>query len=91
MIKKIKERMTHLRLGDSLDKGIDMGPIVDASQKKSIDSYVQKAKEEGAEVSQTLKKHYYKVMNALVMCYTHPDPLKQNSLTHSRHTRNETK
>ena len=50
VIAKIKERMTHLRLGDSLDKAIDMGPIVDASQKKSIDAYVQKAKEEGAEV-----------------------------------------
>ena len=44
--------MTHLRLGDSLDKGIDMGAIVDESQKKTIDGYVQKAKEEGAEVRQ---------------------------------------
>lgn len=44
--------MTHLRLGDSLDKGIDMGAIVDESQKKTIDGYVQKAKEEGAEVKQ---------------------------------------
>lgn len=50
VIAKVKERMTHLRLGDSLDKSIDMGPIVDPSQKKSIDAYVQKAKEEGAEV-----------------------------------------
>ena len=72
MIKKIKERMTHLRLGDSLDKGIDMGPIVDASQKKSIDSYVQKAKVEGAEVSQNLKIHYYKVMNALSVLHSPP-------------------
>lgn len=44
--------MTHLRLGDSLDKGIDMGAIVDESQKKTIDGYVKKAKEEGAEVKQ---------------------------------------
>ncbi len=51
VIAKLKERMTHLRLGDSLDKSVDMGPIVDASQKKSIDSYVQKAKEEGGEVN----------------------------------------
>ena len=50
LIGMIKERMTHLRLGDSLDKSIDMGAIVDASQRKTIDSYVQKAKEEGAEV-----------------------------------------
>ena len=50
MIAKVKERMTHLRLGDSLDKGIDMAAIVDPSQRKTIDEYVQKAKKEGAEV-----------------------------------------
>ena len=42
--------MTHFRLGDSLDKGIDMAAIVDPSQRKTIDEYVQKAKKEGAEV-----------------------------------------
>ena len=42
--------MGRLRVGDSLDKCMDMGPIVDASQVKSIDRYVQQAKEEGAEV-----------------------------------------
>lgn len=52
-VKKIKERMGRLRVGDSLDKCIDMGPIVDASQLKSIDRYVQQAKEEGAEVFNT--------------------------------------
>lgn len=51
MIAKLKERMTHLRIGDSLDKGIDMGAIVDPSQRKSIDEYVQKARQEGADVS----------------------------------------
>ena len=51
MIAKLKERMTHLRIGDSLDKGIDMGAIVDPSQRKSIDEYVQKARKEGADVS----------------------------------------
>jgi len=50
MINKIKERMGRLRVGDSLDKCVDMGPIVDASQVKSIDKYVQQAKDEGAEV-----------------------------------------
>ena len=50
LIMKIKERMGRLRVGDSLDKCMDMGPIVDASQVKSIDHYVQQAKEEGAEV-----------------------------------------
>lgn len=51
LINKIKERMRQLRVGDSLDKCMDMGPIVDASQVKSIDRYVQQAKEEGAEVA----------------------------------------
>jgi aldehyde dehydrogenase (NAD+) len=52
VVKKIKNRMTHLRLGDSLDKGIDMGAIVDPSQRKSIDDYVQEARRDGAEVYQ---------------------------------------
>ena len=50
VIDKIKERMTHLRLGHSLDKGIDMGAIVDQSQRKSVDAMVQEAKRAGAEV-----------------------------------------
>ena len=50
LVKKIKERMGRLRVGDSLDKCIDMGPIVDASQVKSIDHFVQQARQEGAEV-----------------------------------------
>ena len=51
LVDKVKERMKHLRLGHSLDKCIDMGPIVDESQRKSIDEFVQHAKSEGAEVS----------------------------------------
>ena len=49
-IKKLKERMAHLRLGDSLDKAIDMGAIVDESQVKAIAQYVEQARQEGAEV-----------------------------------------
>lgn len=52
LVTKIKERMTHLRLGDSLDKGIDMGPIIDSSQHKAIESFVEKARKEGADVFQ---------------------------------------
>ena len=52
LIEKIKERMTHLRLGHCLDKGIDMGTIVDPSQKKSIAAFVEEAKKQGAEVYQ---------------------------------------
>lgn len=42
--------MSHLRLGDSLDKNIDMGAVVDKSQWESIDSYVRKARAEGNDV-----------------------------------------
>ena len=52
MIDKIKERMKHLRLGHCLDKGIDMGAIVDPSQKKAIAAFVEEARKEGAEVYQ---------------------------------------
>ena len=52
LIDKIKERMAHLRLGHSLDKCIDMGAIVDPSQKKSIEAFVEEAKKQGAEVYQ---------------------------------------
>ena len=42
--------MSHLRLGNSLDKCVDMGAIVDPSQRTSIDEFVQDAKNSGAEV-----------------------------------------
>eukprot|EP00038_Savillea_parva_P016057 m.15743 g.15743 ORF g.15743 m.15743 type:complete len:830 (-) comp3308_c0_seq1:246-2735(-) len=51
-IRKLKERMTHLRVGSSLDKGIDMGAIVDQSQLKTIEKYVQTARDEGNDVYQ---------------------------------------
>ena len=41
-----------LRLGHSLDKGIDMGPIVDESQRRTIEEYVEGARAEGADVFQ---------------------------------------
>jgi aldehyde dehydrogenase (NAD+) len=53
MVHKLKERMGHLRVGDSLDKCVDVGAIVDPQQRKSVDELVQKAREEGAEVYQS--------------------------------------
>ena len=50
LVNKLKDRMKQLRLGDSLDKCVDMGAIVDASQKKSIATLVEEARSEGAEV-----------------------------------------
>ena len=50
VIARIKQRMSTLRLGHCLDKTIDMGAIVDESQRKSVDEMVQSARAEGAEV-----------------------------------------
>lgn len=49
-IAKVKERMTHLRVGDNLDKAVDMGALVDQSQLTSVEEYVESARQEGAEV-----------------------------------------
>ena len=50
LVSKLKERMSHLRVGDSLDKAIDVGAIVDEAQRKTVDDYVEQARKEGAEV-----------------------------------------
>ena len=44
--------MSQLRVGDSLDKTIDMGALVDDTQRRLIDEMVQSARAEGAEVRQ---------------------------------------
>lgn len=50
LVSKLKERMSHLRVGDSLDKAIDVGAIVDESQRKTVEDFVEQARQEGAEV-----------------------------------------
>ena len=50
MMAKLRARMQKLRLGDSLDKALDMGAVVDESQRRSVCEYVEDAKKEGAEV-----------------------------------------
>lgn len=49
---KLKRRMAQLRVGDPLDKGVDMGAIVDWVQHESIDRWVQTGVAEGAELFQ---------------------------------------
>ena len=51
-IAKIKERLSHFRVGNSLDKAIDMAALVDESQFTTITEYVQSALDEGADVFQ---------------------------------------
>lgn len=52
VIARIKERLTHFRIGHSLDKGIDMGAIVSEGQLKTIEGFVEEARSEGADIYQ---------------------------------------
>lgn len=52
LIEKIKHRLQSFRIGDPLDKAVDMGAIVDPIQRAQIDSIVKKGEAEGAEVWQ---------------------------------------
>ncbi|MFQ5563313.1 MAG: aldehyde dehydrogenase family protein [Parvularculaceae bacterium] len=47
---KIKTRLQSFRIGDPLDKAVDMGAIVDPVQRDRIDTLVKKGESEGAEV-----------------------------------------
>jgi aldehyde dehydrogenase (NAD+) len=51
-LEKLRVRMTKLRVGDPLDKGIDIGAIVDPIQRTTIDRWVQMGISEGAHVFQ---------------------------------------
>ncbi len=48
LIEKIRVRMEHLRIGDPLDKAVDIGAIVSPGQLKEIQRLVNKGVEEGA-------------------------------------------
>jgi aldehyde dehydrogenase (NAD+) len=49
---KVKRRMGTLRVGDPLDKAIDIGAIVDPVQRETIDGWVQRGVAEGATLYQ---------------------------------------
>ncbi|MCY3780091.1 MAG: aldehyde dehydrogenase family protein [Chloroflexi bacterium] len=51
-ILKLKTRMSRLRLGDALDKSIDIGSVIDPVQYEAIDKWVQNGISEGADVYQ---------------------------------------
>jgi len=51
-IEKLKVRMGHMRVGDPLDKCIDMGAIVDQSQWDTVDGWVKTGVKEGGELFQ---------------------------------------
>lgn len=49
---KIRRRMEKLRIGNALDKGVDIGAIIAPVQLKTIEDLVQKGVDEGAELWQ---------------------------------------
>ncbi len=51
-IAKLKRRMSRLRLGEALDKGIDIGAIVDPIQRDNIAAWVKRGVADGAELYQ---------------------------------------
>ena len=52
LLEKVKARMAKLVIGDSLDKGIDIGAVVDPVQLKTISDMVKIGAEEGGQVWQ---------------------------------------
>jgi aldehyde dehydrogenase (NAD+) len=53
VVRKLKDRMETLIIGDPLDKNTDIGAINSASQLESIESYLRLGQEEGAEMYQS--------------------------------------
>ncbi len=53
VVRKLKDRMETLIIGDPLDKNTDIGAINSASQLESIESYLRLGQEEGAEMHQS--------------------------------------
>ncbi len=53
VLRKLKERMETLIVGDPLDKNTDIGAINSAAQLEKIDSYLALGQQEGAEMYQS--------------------------------------
>ncbi len=52
LIAKLRARMEHLRIGDPLDKAVDIGAIVSPGQLREIERLVKQGVEEGAQMWQ---------------------------------------
>jgi aldehyde dehydrogenase (NAD+) len=50
MVDKIKRRLSTFRIGDPLDKSIDMGALVDPVQRQRVDALVRQGEAQGATV-----------------------------------------
>ena len=75
VIERLKKRMAKLRVGDPLDKSMDMGAIIAPIQKERIRNLVEQGKKEGAEVWQwqgTLPQKAGKSGKTVGGCYFPP-------------------
>jgi aldehyde dehydrogenase (NAD+) len=52
LVSKIKTRLTHLRIGDPLDKAIDMGALITPAHRQKVQGFVEQARAQGATVWQ---------------------------------------
>lgn len=52
LVQKIKTRLTHIRIGDPLDKGIDMGALISTHHRSAVQRFVEQAQAQGATVWQ---------------------------------------
>jgi len=52
LLEKVRERMSRLVVGDSLEKGVDIGAVVDPVQLERIEALVKLGEQEGAQVWQ---------------------------------------
>ncbi|WP_308367939.1 MULTISPECIES: CoA-acylating methylmalonate-semialdehyde dehydrogenase [unclassified Microbulbifer] len=50
LIEKLKEQIAKLKVGDGMDNGNDMGPLVTRAHKEKVEGYIAKGLEEGAEL-----------------------------------------
>jgi len=49
--RKFIDRARHLRVGNGLDKKVEMGPVINAAQLETVSRYVQIGKDEGARLA----------------------------------------
>ncbi|XP_077696461.1 aldehyde dehydrogenase family 16 member A1 isoform X3 [Eretmochelys imbricata] len=52
LLQRLKMRLGQLRVGDPLDKAMDGGALADEAQRGAIETYVEEARAEGAEIFQ---------------------------------------
>lgn len=52
LLGKVRQRMGRIRVGDPLDKNVDMGPLIDRVQWERVNGFVERARAEGATVLQ---------------------------------------